>query len=137
MINFSKPDAFITGDLSHQHKMEIVEKLGVKQMCDSDKYLGLPTLLGQSKTLSFKSINDASENRLSGWNSKILNHSARTTIVKSMLNSIPAYYMSFFKLPKHTLKQLEAIQRKFWWGYKNNKGINFTGWNSLCNPKAE
>ncbi|XP_026400643.1 uncharacterized protein LOC113296559 [Papaver somniferum] len=124
MINFSKSAASITGDLSHQKKMEIINNLGVKKLCKYDKYLGLPILLGKSKTTSFESIKDAFNNRLSGWNSKLLNQPARTTMVRSVLNSIPSHYMSNFRLPKHTLQQLDPIQRRLWWGNKANKGIN-------------
>lgn len=55
---------FITGDLSYEEKINIVNTLGVKQLCSSDKYLGLPILLGKSKTTSFNFIQDSFDNMI-------------------------------------------------------------------------
>ncbi|XP_026433777.1 uncharacterized protein LOC113331264 [Papaver somniferum] len=137
LINYSKSSAFICGDISQEEKLSITTRLGVKKLCSSDKYLGLPILLGKSKVSSFHSLKDSYNKRFSGWNSKTLNQAARTTMVKSVLNSIPAHYMSNFKMPKTTLQQLDTLQRNFWWGHKGNKGINFISWNSLCVSKED
>ncbi|XP_026458890.1 uncharacterized protein LOC113359483 [Papaver somniferum] len=137
MINFSKSSAFIAGELCQSDKLVIIDQLGVKKLCAYDKYLGLPILLGKSKNQSFSSIKDAYENRLQGWCSKTLNQAARSTLVKSVLNSIPSHYMSNFKLPNNLIKQLDSVQRKFWWGHKSNRGLNLLAWNSLCVSKDE
>ncbi|XP_026416742.1 uncharacterized protein LOC113312202 [Papaver somniferum] len=135
VINYSKSSTFICGDVTKEVKLEIIHKLGVKKLCSSEKYLGLPILLGKSKTNSFKSIKEAYGNRIQGWNSKTLNQADRTTLVKTVLNSIPAHYMSNFKIPKNTLQQLDSLQRNFWWGHIDNKGINFISWDFLCVSK--
>ncbi|XP_026428481.1 uncharacterized protein LOC113324375 [Papaver somniferum] len=110
--------------LSEDAKLDIRNKLGVKQLSSTDKYLGLPILLGESKSSSFKSIQD----------SKTLNQAARSTLVKSVLNSIPTDYMSNFRLPKNVIHKLDSVQRKFWWGHKSNHGLNIVAWNSPCAP---
>lgn len=120
-----------------EEKQSIVKTLGVKQLCSSDKYLGVPILLGKNKVKSFHSINEAFENKLQGWNSKILNLTSRSTMVKEVLNTIPTHYMGNFKLPKHTINKLNVIHRKFWWGYKSNKGLNFIARNSLSYSKCD
>ncbi|XP_026458988.1 uncharacterized protein LOC113359595 [Papaver somniferum] len=98
MINFLKSAAFIAGDISDERKHYIKNKLGVKELCTSDKYLGLPILPGKSKASPFESLSDAFANRLQGWNSKTLNQAARTTLVKAVLNTIPAHYMGNFRI---------------------------------------
>ncbi|XP_026450958.1 uncharacterized protein LOC113351122 [Papaver somniferum] len=75
MINFSKLSAF---------KVDIMNALGVKQLSSSNKYLGLPILLGKSKVNSFVSIQEADEHRFQGWVSKTLNQADRSTLVKNL-----------------------------------------------------
>ncbi|XP_026428455.1 uncharacterized protein LOC113324353 [Papaver somniferum] len=137
MINFSKAAAFIAGDVTDERKNQIKIKLGVKELTTSDKYLGLPILLGKSKSISFASLFDAFANRLQGWNPKTLNQAARTTLLKAVLNTISSHYMGNFKIPYCVIKKLDSIQRRFWWGNKTNKGINFIAWKSFNKSKSE
>ncbi|XP_026443765.1 uncharacterized protein LOC113343881 [Papaver somniferum] len=137
MINFSKSAAFIAGNITQERKNYITTKLGVKQLCSSDKYLGLPILMGKSKATSFGNLSETFATRLRGWSSKTLNQTARTSLVKSVLNTIPSHYIGNFKLPKNIIKKLNSIQRTFWWGHKSNKGLYLLAWDSLNASKQE
>ncbi|XP_026400679.1 uncharacterized protein LOC113296592 [Papaver somniferum] len=118
IINFNKSSAFIAGAITPEHKQRILNSLGVKQLINADKYLGLSILLEKSKTKSFASVKDSYEHRLQGWCSKTLNLATRTTLIRSVLDAMPAHYMINFRLPKTLITKLELIQRKFWWGRK-------------------
>ena len=41
----------------------------------------------------------------------------RLTLVKSMLASLPIYFMSLFQMSRSVCLRLEKIQRDFLWGY--------------------
>ena len=41
-------------------------------------------------------------------------------LIKSVIQVIPTYTMSFFKLPKGLIKELEILICKFWWGYSGD-----------------
>ncbi|XP_026459145.1 uncharacterized protein LOC113359779 [Papaver somniferum] len=56
-------------------------------------------------------------------------------MVKTVLNVVPMYQMSTFKIPKTLIKKLDTLQRKFWWGYKSNRGLNLIGWHNMCISK--
>ena len=43
-------------------------------------------------------------------------------LIKSMIQAIPTYSMSCFKLPKGLIKEIETMIRKFWWGYNGDNG---------------
>ncbi|XP_023900707.1 uncharacterized mitochondrial protein AtMg00310-like [Quercus suber] len=44
--------------------------------------------------------------------------------------------MSYFKLPKGLIKELEIMIRKFWWGYSGrNRKIHWVKWDRMCEAK--
>jgi len=62
-------------------------------------YLGLP-IDGDSRKLRFwKPIVDRIVARLSSWNSKFLSFGGRLVLLKSVMSSLPVYFLSFFKAP--------------------------------------
>ena len=80
--------------------------------------------------LGFQSLRVEEKNRVSlTWRSEcektprvkenLLSLSRREVLIKSVIQIIPTYSMSWFKLPKGLIKELEIVIRKFWWGYSN------------------
>ncbi|PNX66913.1 cysteine-rich receptor-like protein kinase, partial [Trifolium pratense] len=62
-------------------------------------YLGLP-IGGDLRKLQFwYPLVDRIRNRLSGWKCKNLSVGGRLVLLKSVLSSIPVYFLSFFKAP--------------------------------------
>ena len=57
-------------------------------------------------------------------------------MIKVVVQSIPVYSMSVFKLPVGLCKDMEAMIRKFWWGNGATKKIHWVKWNSLCSSKS-
>ncbi|XVE71775.1 hypothetical protein DITRI_Ditri10aG0178800 [Diplodiscus trichospermus] len=51
-----------------------------------------------------------------GFERSKLNVGGRVVLIKSVLSSLPVYYMSLFEIPVTVKKILEKIQRKFLWG---------------------
>ena len=56
-------------------------------------------------------------------------------MVKEVVQSIPTYSMSVFKLPVSLCKDIEAMIRKFWWGQGDSKKIHWVNWNFLRSSK--
>ena len=54
--------------------------------------------------------------RFSGWKRLYLSKGGRLTLLKSMLSSLPTYYLSFFSIPRFVVDRLERIHRNFLWG---------------------
>lgn len=102
------------------------------------KYLGIPLFFHKSKKLTFADIKNKILSKVSGWRAKLLSQAARTTLIKSVANAIPSYIMSIFFLPKGFSLELNAILRKFWWGFPQNKSHNLTflAWDNICKPKS-
>ena len=57
-------------------------------------------------------------------------------MIKAVIQSIPMYSMSVFKLPVSLCKDIEAMIRKFWWGQGDSKKIHWVNWSSLCSSKS-
>ncbi|XP_026420596.1 uncharacterized protein LOC113316636 [Papaver somniferum] len=63
---------------------------------------------------AFEDIQLAFERRLGNWQGINLHQAGGTTMVKVVLNDVPMYQMSTFKIPKTLIKKLDSLQRKFW-----------------------
>nr|GEX78691.1 RNA-directed DNA polymerase, eukaryota [Tanacetum cinerariifolium] len=60
---------------------------------------------------------------------KTLSIGGRLTLIKSVLSSLPLYYMSSFKAPKSALNRLEAIRRNFFNGSDcSKKKLSLISW---------
>ena len=57
-------------------------------------------------------------------------------MIKPVIQAIPTYIMSCFKLPKGLVKELEVLIRKFWWGYSGeHQKTHWVKWKRLCEAK--
>lgn len=59
-------------------------------------------------------------------------------MIKAVLQAIPTYTMSCFRVPISICKEMEAICARFWWGDSGmKKGIHWMSWDKLCKQKEE
>lgn len=79
-----------------------------------DRYLGLPARIWRSKVEVFNYLKDRLWSRVNGWNEKNLSQAGREVLIKSVLQAIPTYVMSCFKLPSTILEEVEKIIRRYW-----------------------
>ena len=79
-------------------------------------YLGLPLGAKFKEKAIWDSVIGKLEKRLSGWRAAYLSKGGRLTLIKSVLSSIPTYYLSLFPLPASVAHKMEALQRNFLWG---------------------
>ena len=67
---------------------------------------------------------------------KILSQAGKEVLIKSVIQAIPTYTMSCFKLPRGLVKELEILIRKFRWGYNgDNRKVHWVKWERLCKAK--
>ena len=137
-INRGKTNLFFSSNTPTQTREGIRNFLGVAASQSYDHYLGLPSLVGRAKKKSFSIIKEKIWKKLKGWKEKLLSQAGREILVKAIVQAIPTYTMSCFKLPKGLIKEIEILIRKFWWGYKGEqKRIHWISWENLCLPKCE
>ena len=120
-INKDKTNLFFSTNTSPEVKESIQQLLGVPSIRNFEKYLGLPALVGRGKKQSFSYIKERVWKKLQGWKEKLLSQAGKEVLIKLVIQAIPTYAMSCFKLPKGLIHELETMIRKLWWGY-GNKG---------------
>lgn len=75
--------------------------------------------------------------RLVGWKGSHLSKGGKVVLIKSVLFSLPTYFLSFLVIPALVEKILEQCQREFLWGKnKEGQGMNLMAWSKVCKPKA-
>ncbi|GJZ68542.1 RNA-directed DNA polymerase, eukaryota, partial [Tanacetum coccineum] len=72
-------------------------------------YLGVKVGGIMSRLNSWDDVVAKLSSRLSKWKLKTLSIGGRLTLIKSVLSSLPLYYMSSFKVPKGVLNKMESI----------------------------
>ena len=61
----------------------------------------------------------------------------REVLLKAVIQAIPAYSMSCFKLPISLCHEIETMIRQFWWGQRGTRRrIHWVKWRTLCRQKA-
>ena len=81
-----------------------------------EKYLGLPTTVGQSTTEAFEPILAKIWGLVGGWSEKLLSGVAKEVLIKSVAQSIATYPMNCFLLSSTTRKKITLATSNFWWG---------------------
>jgi hypothetical protein len=110
----------------------ILQLSGIPATQRFDKYLGLPTLVGKSRTREFQSIKDSMWKRLNDWKTIFLSQAGKEILLKTVIQAIPTYSMSIFFLPKGLCRDINSMMQKFWWGHKDHVSkIHLMSWEKL------
>ena len=125
-INRSKTTIFFSKSTKVESRNQIKLALGVPEIIQYEKYLGLPLLVGRNKKASFNYIKERIWKKLQGWKEKLLFQAIREILIKAVVQAIPTYTMSCFKLPIGLCSEIESLIRTFWWGQKGERR-KFTG----------
>ncbi|KAJ0554035.1 putative RNA-directed DNA polymerase [Helianthus annuus] len=133
-ISFSKSNLFGLG-VSHGE----VEDLAVLVGCKADKfpfkYLGLTVGANMNRIKNWRPVFDIFERRLSLWKASFLSIGGRLTLIRSVLESLPTYFLSLYKAPVKVIADLEGIIRRFLWaGSAIDKKIHWVAWDRVASP---
>jgi hypothetical protein len=135
-FNLTKSQLFFfnTPQVVQQHLSQLLSIL----ICTlPTQYLGLPLSDSAARNLSWDSLLLSISNRLSSWTFHSLNLPARITLLKSILQAIPAYLFSALAAPQSVIKKIRNLQRNFLWhGHNSDKKWALVSWDKVCKPKA-
>ncbi|XP_073357926.1 uncharacterized protein [Aegilops tauschii subsp. strangulata] len=137
-VNLHKSAIFFGKDTPDEDKNELKQVLDITEEALSERYLGLPTVVGRAKDGTFKYVKDSAKGKVLGWKGQGLSKMAREVLVKSGLQSTPTFTMSCFQLTKKMCGNLSSIASNFWWGETDgHKKVHWIGWDKMCTRKHE
>ncbi|KAJ0938458.1 putative reverse transcriptase zinc-binding domain-containing protein [Helianthus annuus] len=89
-----------------------------------------------SRCSNWSPVIETVQNRLSSWKANSLSMGGRLTLIKSVLSSLPIYYLSIFKAPGKVVDRIEALMRNFLWsGTEEFKRIHWVAWEKVTTSK--
>ena len=136
VINKEKTTLCFSKNTDEAAQEAIKVALDVPTIRHYEKYLGLSSFVGRHRTACFTQIKERIWGRMQGWKEKLLSQAGPKIMIKAVVQSIPVYSMSVFKLPVSLCKDIEAMVHKFWWGNGGGKKIHWVKWSSLCSSKS-
>ena len=69
--------------------------------------------MGRSKRNTFNDLKDKLGNKLSSWKEKLLSNAGKEILIKLVVQAIPFYTMSCFKLPNALCDDIASLVRQF------------------------
>ncbi|CAM8948104.1 unnamed protein product [Rhodiola kirilowii] len=137
-VNFEKSEISFSRNTPADVRAEITEILRVRQVPFHSKYLGLPLVMGQKKSEMFRCITEKIWRRISDWKCKFLSAAGREVLIKAVLQALPIYTMSVYKLPEKCIQEVTKLILRFWWNKKDNeRGVSWIRKEVLQKSKLE
>ena len=108
-INFHKSKLFCFGEAQDEATL-YAELFGCGQGKFPISYLGIPIHYWRLTNAEWKHVEEWLQKHLSSWKGKLLSLGGKLVLFNSVLSNMVLYMISFFKLPKGVLQQLEYFQ---------------------------
>ncbi|KAI9162186.1 hypothetical protein LWI28_024695 [Acer negundo] len=138
VINYDKSALCTSPSCPVAEGERLASLIGIKLVACHEKYLGLPCFTGRNKRKLFANIADRVWGRIKGWGEKLLSTGGKEILIKAVIQAIPSYAMSIFRLPKGLVAEIHRMCARFWWGSKeNHKKIHWCTWKRLCKTKSD
>lgn len=71
-VNYGKSTVFFSSNVIDTVRVTISDRLGVKRSNNSEKYLGLPNMVGRKRCLPFQHLKDHIKMKSDSWNTRLL-----------------------------------------------------------------
>lgn len=135
-VNFNKSKVFGIG-VSDEIISQSARILGCEAGSFPFQFLGVPVGANMNRIKNWDVIVEKFNSKMSIWKAKSLSFGGRVTLLQAVLNSLPIYYFSIFKVPAGVLTKLEKIRRKFLWnGGGQGSRIHWASWEQITRSKA-
>lgn len=121
-VNSLKSKLYFSSNTNTHVREKIGNVLGYKQTDDFGNYLGVSLFHSRVKKSMFQFLVDKVQQRLNGFDAKLLLLAGRVTLAKSVLLTIPGYFMQAAIIPIGICEKIEQVLRRFVWG--SSEGVN-------------
>ncbi|PWA40160.1 RNA-directed DNA polymerase, eukaryota, Reverse transcriptase zinc-binding domain protein [Artemisia annua] len=102
------------------------------------EYLGIRVGANMNLISNWTPVVETIKNRLSSWKANTLSMGGRMTLIKSVLSSLPIYYLSLYKAPCNVVDQIEGLMNNFLWaGSSEAKKVHWVSWEVVTTTKND
>jgi len=113
-------------------RRNMASELRVLEIEKTGKYLGIPSDWGASKKDIFAWILARVNMKLESWKDNLLSKAGKEILIKAVIQVIPQYAMSIFKIPVSICQSIEKKIANFWWRNSNKStGVHWKNWETL------
>ena len=116
-LNVANSDLFCSSNMPSVEQQHLASALKVNLVSKPSKHLGLNFKLKGKRVADFHYLVDKLSSKLQGWKAKLLSQAGRTTLIHLVVQSLPLYTFSCFRVPESICNKLDPITRSFWWGH--------------------
>ena len=95
--------------------------LGINVEAFSDRYLGLPTAMGRITSETFEHIVERARSKIQGGSERILACARKEIFLKGVIQAIPTFSMTCFRLTKKLCKSYCSCMGRYWWSSSLDK----------------
>jgi hypothetical protein len=120
LVSLAKSSIFFSPNTKVLLRLDICQALHIDTEAISDKYIGLPTLVGADRSDCFVHFIEKIIQRINGYKEKLLLLGGTEILLKAVAQAIPVYAMSIFLIPKGVCKRMMDAISQFWWGDDEN-----------------
>lgn len=136
-INIHKSNLFGCGKRLEEVKA-MASSIGCLHGSVPFKYLGLTVGANMNRIANWESVIKIFESRLATWKATALSIGGRSTLIRSVLASLPNYYFSLYKAPKKVIEILERCMKRFLWGGSSTaQKMHWVAWDTVTLPKEK
>lgn len=90
----------------------------------------------RNQTEVFSFLRDRVAQKLQGWRNKPISKTGKITLLKTVAQSIPNFWLNLFLLPTEISNGIQRQMNGFWWSSGiTNKGIQWKSWEKMCTTK--
>lgn len=82
VVNFNKSTVVFSPNTAEVDRLNVCEQLGVRAICNPDKYLGMPMTVGRRKVATFQFLVGKIEQKLQTWGTKTISKAGKVTLLK-------------------------------------------------------
>jgi hypothetical protein len=137
-VNLQKSSIFFGPGCGEDQREHLKGVIGIASEALTERYLGVPTVVGRSKDGCFQYLTERSWGKVKGLKAQGLSKAGKETLVKSVLQAVPGYAMSCFQLTKKQCQKQSSVSANFWWGDKDGqRKVHWIGWDQMCKNKKQ
>ena len=108
-LNKEKTALYFSQNTPMEDQEAIKNMFGTQVIRQRKTYLGLPSLIGRSKTNTFAQLKEKVAKKLASWKEKLISTTGKEVLIKAVAQAVPTYTISCFKLPNAICDELTSM----------------------------